>query len=195
MRVYLQYLHYLKVASLWMLEPPRRSSWPDPWRKTHWIFWLVGYAWSIAGLVLGALVAPSLAQVAGLSDAPEQGAFVIGVAVLASFLLQSLVWFVMVSAFSLVGLISYRFSLPNAVRLDSGLVVFYTLAVLPFVGVGYALDVYLTLVGFGQGLVPIALVGGLLVKTFLIPLIKGIVTGALFRWFMGWLRGGKPKSA
>jgi len=35
----------------------------------------------------------------------------------------------------------------------------------------------------------------LLIKTFLIPFIKAIVTGALFKWFMGWLRGGKAKSA
>jgi hypothetical protein len=34
-------------------------------------------------------------------------------------------------------------------------------------------------------------VGALLIKTFAAPLIKGIVTGALFRWFMKWLRGGK----
>jgi hypothetical protein len=50
-------------------------------------------------------------------------------------------------------------------------------------------------VGAGQSSVTLAFVGGLLVKTFLIPFIKGLVTGALFKWFMSWLRGGKPKSA
>jgi hypothetical protein len=35
----------------------------------------------------------------------------------------------------------------------------------------------------------------LLIKTFAIPLIKGIVTGALLRWFMRWLRGGKETKA
>jgi hypothetical protein len=31
----------------------------------------------------------------------------------------------------------------------------------------------------------------LLGKMFAIPLTKGIMTGALLRWFMKWLRGGK----
>lgn len=50
--------------------------------------------------------------------------------------------------------------------------------------------------GDGKREVTIAFMGGLLIKTFAIPLIKGIVTGALFRWFMKWLRSDKPmKSA
>jgi hypothetical protein len=65
----------------------------------------------------------------------------------------------------------------------------------PFVVAGYAIYRLLTWVGPGQRSVTIAFVGGLLVKTFLIPFIKGIVTGALFKWFMGWLRGNKAKPA
>src|SRR5262249_45985998 len=61
------------------------------------------------------------------------------------------------------------------------LLVFYPVASLPLIGVGYGLYRYFTWGGAGQGSVAIALVGGLLVKTFAIPLIKGIVTGALFR--------------
>jgi len=190
------YRHNLQEAWLWMLEPPWRHSGPAPWRRTHWLFWLVGYAWSLAGLVLGALVTPSLVRFAGrLSDSPDQDALVIGAAVLAGFLVQSLVWFLLVSALLVVALISYRFSLPYAVALVSGLLVCFTLAVLPFVGVGYALYRYVTWVGSGQGLVAIALVGGLLVKTLLIPRIKGLVTGALLKWFMTWLRGDKTESA
>jgi hypothetical protein len=49
----------------------------------------------------------------------------------------------------------------------------------------------LTWIGAGQHSVTVAFVGALLIKTFAAPLIKGIVTGALFRWFMKWLRGGK----
>ena len=187
--------HNLTEAWRWMLEPPWRHSGPAPWRRTHWLFWFLGYAWSIAGLVLGAVVAPSLVQFAGLSDTLDQGAFAIGVAVLAGLLVQSLVWFVLVSALLVVALISDRCSLPYAFALAAGLLVCCTLAVLPFVGVGYALYRYFTWVGSGQGLVTIALVGGLLVWALLIPLTKGIVTGALFKWFMGWLRGGKPESA
>jgi hypothetical protein len=196
MDVYMDvYLHNLQEAWRWMLEPPWRHSGPSPWQKTHWLFWFLGTAWSLAGLVLGALVTPSLIRFAGLSDTFDQGAFVIGVAVLAGFLAQSLSCFVLVSALLFVALICYRCSLPYAVALTSGLLVCFTLAVLPFVGVGYALYHYVTWVGTGQGVVTTAFVGGLLVKTFLIPLIKGIVTGALFKLFLRWLRGGKPKSA
>jgi hypothetical protein len=62
---------------------------------------------------------------------------------------------------------------------------------LPFALVGYGIYRYLSVVGSEQRSITIAFVGGLLVKTFLIPLIKGIVTGALFKWFMNWLRSGK----
>jgi hypothetical protein len=189
------YLHNLQEAWRWMLEPPWRHSGPAPWRRTHWLFWLVGTAWSLAGLVLGAVVAPSLAQATELSDTPNQDVFTIGVAVFAGFLAQSLVWFMLVSALLVVALISYRCSLPYAFALAAGLLVCCTLAVLPFVGVGYALYRYFTWVGTGQGLVTTAFVGGLLVKTLLIPLIKGIVTGALFKLFMGWLRGDTTESA
>lgn len=61
----------------------------------------------------------------------------------------------------------------------------------PFAGVGYGIYRYLTWAGAGQRTVTVSFVGGLLVKTLAIPLIKGIVTGAIFRWFTGWLRGGK----
>jgi hypothetical protein len=185
----------LKEAWRWMLEPPWRHSGPAPWRRTHWLFWLVGTAWSLAGLVLGAVVAPSLAQATELSDTPNQDVFTIGVAVFAGFLAQSLVWFMLVSALLVVALISDKFSLAYAFPLAAGLLVCCTLAVLPFVGVGYALYRYFTWVGTGQGLVTTAFVGGLLVKTLLIPLIKGIVTGALFKLFMGWLRGDTTESA
>ena len=189
------YLHNLQEAWRWMLEPPWRHSGPAPWRRTHWLFWLVGTAWSLAGLVLGAVVAPSLAQATELSDTPNQDVFTIGVAVLAGFLSQALVWVVLVSALLVVALISDRCSLPYAFALASGLLVCCTLAVLPFVGVGYALYRYVTWVGSGQGVVTIALVGGLLVKTLLIPRIKGLATGAASKFFMRWLRGGNPKSA
>ena len=189
------YLHNLQDAWLWMLEPPWRHSGPAPWRRTHWLFWFLGSAWALAGLALGAVVAPSLVRFAGLSVPPDQDALAIGVVVLAGFLLQSLVWFVLVSALLVVVLLSDKCSLPYGVALAAGLLVCCTLALLPFVGVGYALYRYVTWVGVGQGVVTTAFVGGLLVKTFLIPLIKGIVTGALFKWFMGWLRSSNPKSA
>src|SRR5260221_9307750 len=68
------YRHNLQEAWRWMLEPPWRHSGPAPWRRTHWLFWLVGYAWSLAGLVLGAVAAPSLPQTTELPGTPHPDA-------------------------------------------------------------------------------------------------------------------------
>jgi hypothetical protein len=61
--------------------------------------------------------------------------------------------------------------------------------------VGYALYRYFTWVGAGQGHVTAAFVGALLFKVLLIPLIKGIVTGAAFKLLMRWLRGDKTSTS
>jgi hypothetical protein len=112
---------------------------------------------------------------------------VIGVVALAGFLVQVLSWCLLALIFG----VGKAASLPKALGWPVLLVVF----VLPLAGVGYALYRYVTWVGTGQGVVTTAFLGGLLIKTFLIPFIKGIVTGAGFKLFMRWLRGGKPKSA
>ena len=181
------YIGGLKVMWLWMFQPPWRHSGLGDERASHWFTWLLGWAWALAGLILGAVVAPLLVQYAGLSDTSYQGALMIGVVVLEGFLVQVLGWCVLALIFSF----GKAVSLPKALGWPVLLVVF----VLPLVGVGYALYSYFTRVGAGQGVVTILFVGGLLVKTFLIPFIKGIVTGAAFKVFMTRLRGGKPKSA
>ena len=66
---------------------------------------------------------------------------------------------------------------------------------LPFLAVGFGIYLYLRLIGTEQRAVIVAFVGGPLIKTFLIPFIKGIVTGALFKFFVRWLHGGKAKPA
>ncbi len=95
----------MKVFSLWMLEPPWRHSGPAQWEKAHWLVWFVGSVWSLAGLVLGAVVAPSLVQSVGHLATPYQGALVTGVAVLAGFLVQSLGWLLLVPTLYVVVLI------------------------------------------------------------------------------------------
>jgi hypothetical protein len=67
----------------------------------------------------------------------------------------------------------------------------YTLHLVPFAGLGFAIYRYFSGVGEGQHTVAVAVVGGVLIMLVAIPLTKGIVTGALFQWFVGWLRGGK----
>src|SRR5262249_62430627 len=74
-------------------------------------------------------------------------------------------------------------------------VLFSMVFAFPLAGVGFALYRYFTWVGAGQGVATTAFVGGLLVKTFLIPPLQGIVTGAFIKWLIRVLGGGKPKSA
>ncbi len=181
------YIGGLKVMWVWMLQPPWRHSGLVNERASHWFIWLLGWAWSIAGLILGAVVAPSIVQVAGLSATPYLGALMIGGVVLAGFLVQALGWCVLALIFG----IGKAVSLPKALGWPVLLVVF----VLPLAGVGYALYPYLTWVGAHQEVITLILVGSLFVKAFLIPSLNAVAVGAGFKFIMQWLRGGKPKSA
>jgi hypothetical protein len=181
------YIGGLKVMWLWMLQPPWRHSGRGDERASHWFIWLLGWAWSLAGLVLGAVVAPSLVQVMGLSATSDQGALMLGVVVLAGFLAQALGWCYLALIFG----IGKAVSLPKALGWPVLLVVF----VFPLAGVGYALYPDFTKVGASQEVVTIVFVGSLFVKAFLIPSIKAIAVGMELKVFMRWLRGGKPKSA
>ncbi len=246
-----------RMLWLYMLDPPWRHSEPEPdpsvktdygtgpsigkwllWRmrrRLHWYVWVAGWLWAVAGLVLGALVAPLLLKRAGLSDTQYQDWIVIGVAVLAGFLVQFLSWCFLIPSIVFMGrkiddARSYRYLpegaelprdesgqvdtvklvflhlqaeerymerpavlrfLAEAVLPELGTVTYYLAPLVPLVAVAYGIYRYLTWVGTGQSVVTIAFVGGLLIKTFAIPFIKGVVTGAMFRWFMKWLRGGK----
>jgi hypothetical protein len=94
----------------WLFEVP----WNDPTETDtsyHWTFWLVGWTWTIVGLVGGAVVAPSLIEMVGLSDSSYRDELVVGVAVFAGFLVQLLGWF----AVALVTASLVRF-LPQAMR-------------------------------------------------------------------------------
>ncbi len=192
-----------KGTWLLMIELPWQNPRIDD-RRLHWQQWLLGWSWTLGGLVLGALVAPQLLQFAGLSTAPYQDLLVIGVAAVAGFLVQFLGWSLVGLSLAYINnerlrpLIDAVIAMPSfvqrvVVQLYKVAVyaLIFALVMLPLAGVGYGIFRYLTWVGAGQREVTIAFVGALLVKTFLIPFIKGIVTGALFKWFMNWLRGGK----
>jgi hypothetical protein len=181
------YIGGLKVMWLWMLQPPWRHSGRGDEQPSHWFIWLLGWAWALAGLILGAVVAPSIVQVAGLSDNPYQGALLLGVVVLAGYLVQVLGWCVLALIFG----VGKAVSLPKALGWPVLLVVF----VLPLAGVGYALYPYRTWLGAHQEVVIVVFVGGLFVKAFFIPSIQAIATGMEFKLFLRRLRGGKPKSA
>lgn len=197
----------LKQLWLYMLVPPWRRTESVETRINHWAGWLAGWAWVLAGLILGALVASPLLQFTGLANTSYDDWLIIGIAIFVGFVLQVVGWFVALFAFAILRSIFFLLfmlmSLFVAVfksQILSGisrpsfivsLLATIGAALLPLVGVGYGIYRYLTWVGAGQREITIAFVGALLIKTFAIPLIKGVVTGALFSWFMKWLRGGK----
>jgi hypothetical protein len=177
----------LKGTWLAMLEPPWRNSVAGLTPFQHQAVWLIGWAWAIAGLILGAFFAPSLVQYVGLANTPYRDELDIGIAVLAGFLVQLLGWLLLLPFVLAVQRINYR-ALANPRLLLSVLAIIASVPV-PLAAVGYALYRYFTWVGTGQGLVTTGFVGGLLIKTFLIPFIKSIVTGVAFQRFMTWLHG------
>lgn len=197
-----------KTIWLYMFEPPWRHSRPKYQQKAHWFVWVVGWAWALAGLILGAAVAPVALRLIGLVDSPNEFWLSIGMAVLVGFFGQVLGWILIGLTVLLADVIAFPrppdrataedyHLMAEASTWERGWVLLVGVSVvaipLPFVVVLYALYRYVTWIGPGQSSVTIAFVGGLLVKTFLIPLIKGIVTGTLFKWFMKWLRGGKKQ--
>jgi hypothetical protein len=169
-----------------MLEPPWLDSTGEI--RNHWAIWLIGWAWSVSGIVLGALVAPTLAQQLGLTNSGYQDMFVMAIAVIAGFLVQFLGWCMM-------GLLAAV--LDNAVKrypqwLDDS--IGWVFALVPLAGVGYGIYRYVTWVGAGQRTATVAFIGGLLIKTLVLLVITSHVTDTLSKWFMGRIRGDKPKS-
>jgi hypothetical protein len=183
----------LKHAWLDMLEPPWRRPGRD--NPLTWRFWFVGWIWAVAGLILGAFIAPTVLQRAGLADSDYQDAFNLAVAVLTGFLVQFLGW---IFAFGVLApLADHLEGMPDWVSDVLYFPFVAVFALLPVAGVGYALYRYLTWVGVGQRSIAVAFVVGLLVKAFIIPTIWGVLKSKAFRLFMRWLRGDtvKPRGA
>jgi hypothetical protein len=191
----------LEWRSTWlrMLAPP----WPNPstGRRSAWFSWLVGWAWTLAGVIGGALLAPTIVQAVGLTNTAYQDWLVIGFAALVGIVVQS----VGVTLVTLVDFVPFYGRedfwnddkpWPIELMLMLLLVVSAVVAVvLPLAGVGYGIYRYLTWIGPGQRTVTIAFVGGLLIKTFLVPFIKSLVTGTLFKLIVRLLRGKNTKKA
>jgi hypothetical protein len=190
-----EFVGWMRESWVAMLEPPW-SHRPDTsdWlaEDVYWPTWIIGWLWTIAGILLGALIAPSLLQLVGLAHATYSDWLVIGVAVVAGFFVQ-LIGFTLVNILNAVTPGDWG-DLP-VLQLWLLVPIGIVFILLPFAGVGYGIYRYLTWVGPSQRSVTVAFVGALLAKTLLIPLIKSIVTGALIRWIARVLRGGKVKKA
>lgn len=185
----------LKLVWLYMLELPwrhtARNSDNDDSRPLHWAFWVEGWAWTIAGMFLGALVAPSVLQFAGFSDLPFQDWLVIAVALAAGFLVQ-LVPLLMAFPAVFIGVrMRKRWDIPWWVEFLLSFVGGTIIVFSPLVGVAYGIHLYLNQVGADQRTTTIAFAGSLLVKTFIIPAIWGAIKSRAFKWLLNWLRGGK----
>jgi hypothetical protein len=164
-----KYEFKFKRRLLFVLEPPWRHSGPDNERREHWLTWVAGWVWAIAGLALGAFVGPSLLALAGLANSSYRDLLAVGVAVLLGFWVQFIGWI------TLAGAGERAARLPEGRQgqlMRRGLLVLTFVA--PLVLVQELLFAYYSTVGSGQRSITIAFVGGLLVKTFLIPFIKAL---------------------
>ena len=200
----------LKQFWLWMFSPPWKHdrSLLDTFNSYHWTFWLIGWAWTVAGLVAGALAAPQLLQSLRLSGSPYRDEMVIGVAVGGGILVQVFGWFyVALVTASLIRFLRRAMEvaidygrgapapqgpwMPSVVVSRRRIAYYVILALLPLAVVGYSIDRYLASMGADQRTFAVAFVGGLLIKAFIIPPIWGTFKSTAFQRFMKWLRGGK----
>src|SRR5260221_12582232 len=159
-----EFLAILKDTWFRMLEPPWLDSTGE--RRNHWVIWLSGWVWLVSGVLLGALIAPTLGQQLGLANTGYQHTFVIVVAFITGFLVQFLGWCMMGLLAAVMDNVVKRY--PQWLDDSIG----WVFALVPLAGVGYGLYLYFTKAAADQRTVTIAFVGGLLVKTFLIPLVK-----------------------
>jgi hypothetical protein len=184
-------MRMLKQTWLWTLEPPWWSSGSEKERSAHWFVWVLGWVWAIGGIAIGALYAPLLIEAVGLSGSSYRDILLIVIAVFAGFILHLFGWFIEILMES-----QARRQGVEKIAGNEGLtsVFFIVIFGFPLLVMLLALSFYLNVASAGKQSVTVGFVGALLVKTFLFPLIKGIVTGAIFMWFKNWLRGGKAKA-
>jgi hypothetical protein len=186
-------LYFVWLRWLWILEPPWQHSGPVDARVQHRVAWYAGWAWTLAWLVYGAINAPSLLEAAGISPTQYQAWQSVGVAVVLGLLGMTLGWIVV----TVVDLLHAFTDMAEELRElrtawhDYGVPPFAVLFIVPLFVIGAEVYYIATQVGPDQRDSAITFVGGLLVMTLLISLIKAIATGTLFRWFMKWLHSGK----
>jgi hypothetical protein len=130
------------------------------------MIWVLGWAWAIAGLVGGALFAPSVAQFLGLAHSAYSDWIVIVVAILAGFFVQLLGWLVAIVGFTAISFAEGFFDIDIGAPGWLSTPLFLVIAPLPMVVVGYGIIRYLNWVGPGKREVTIAFVGALVVKSF-----------------------------
>lgn len=185
------WLDGLKTVWLLMLEPPWHYAQIGVQRNARWFFWLAGWFWMVAGLLLGALVAASLIQPLGITDEAYQTWLVLGVAILAGFLVQAL-GVAVLAVFQVITPRGDWKNLPFRFALLLFLLL-YALAALPIVGVAYGIYRYLTWLGPGQSGTLVALVVGMALKATAPFLCSLILNRGRIIKIKAWLLGKTTK--
>jgi hypothetical protein len=121
-----------------MLTPPWRSMSPGEERGYQITMWVVGWMWAVAGIILGAVIAPYILATVGIANSQYQDALVIGVAAVAGFLVQFAGWCLEVVVAETDGLIRRD---STGVGNIASLILIFVVFPLPFVVVGYAIYV------------------------------------------------------
>jgi hypothetical protein len=208
----------LKFTWLLMLVPPWRHSEAGRFQVVHWPVWLLGWAWAIAGLALGALVAQPLLQYAGYWDIPHQDWAVIAIAIVVGFVVQSLGWCLVLLAgaatlapLRTIGIwwvvasseeseLDARSSevkklapVPRAVvpAILVTICLLILFALVPLIAVSIGLYLYFTQVAADQRSISIAFAGGLIFKIIVLPVITTVLRGLGVSALTRWLRGKK----
>jgi hypothetical protein len=149
----------LSLSWKFMLTPPWKET-DLPTKLYHWVDWVVGWVWSLAGMVGGAFLAPVLLLRFGLRDGPYQDALVIAVTAAGGFVVQLAGWLLLtVTTIAPTAWLSKRGAFkqpltwlerPSWMVIPAGLVllgIVLTIFTLPLAAVGYGLLRYLTTIG------------------------------------------------
>jgi hypothetical protein len=89
-------LEAFRVVWLAMLTPPWQKADPEDNSKDV-LAWVIGWVWAIAGVILGAVIAPYILEPSGFTSSPYQDAIVVGTATVGGFLVRFIDWRLVVS--------------------------------------------------------------------------------------------------
>lgn len=186
-----------------------------PWRdagfhgkSTQILYWVLGWCWSIPGLILGAIIAPAVLSQYGLADASHQDWAIFTVAALTALIVQIFCFVAFIIIGTIGGLVGLQLWLrfrrtPLSFPDDRGVAAATSsiklsaagAAVVTIVGECAAIWWYIMTQAQGthQGLVATYALGGFIVKAVVFPAIKGFVGGFIIKHVLAWLRRDKAK--
>jgi hypothetical protein len=193
----------LRRVLLSMFELPWQQSqlYKQVPRSQRWKIWIGVWLYPVIGMYIGSTLGPLLTQQIGLTGSPLENYIWIGIALVVGALFQAFA----VVAFSSVPKrvadasqdLARKCFPAGSLRLKLGSIAFAFVALLleatPIVAVFILLVEALGAAAHNPKQVAGTVVIALLIKTFLIPLIKTAVLGAGVKAFFRWLRTGSIK--